>query len=112
MASCDLFPGSAHAGAPKLVAILEEAGVPNGPINSVADAFEEVQAKARGVRFDLPHPLGGTVPMIASPMKFSATPVRRDTPPPTLGQHTDEVLSGMLGYTAERIAALRAAGAL
>jgi crotonobetainyl-CoA:carnitine CoA-transferase CaiB-like acyl-CoA transferase len=94
------------------VAILEEAGVPNGPINSVADAFEEVQAKARGVRFDLPHPLSGTVPMIASPMKFSATPVRQDTPPPTLGQHTDEVLRSLLGMTAERIAALRAAGAL
>ncbi|MBL8383981.1 MAG: CoA transferase [Burkholderiales bacterium] len=94
------------------VAILEEAGVPNGPINSIAEAFEEEQVKARGVKFDLPHPLAGSVPMIASPMKFSATPARQDVPPPTLGQHTEAVLGELLGYDAGRIAQLRAAGAL
>ncbi|MFN0162319.1 MAG: CaiB/BaiF CoA transferase family protein [Burkholderiales bacterium] len=92
------------------VAILEEAGVPNGPINSIAEAFAEEQAVARGARFDLKHPFG-TTPMIASPMKFSATPVRQDTPPPTLGQHTEEVL-GSLGLTQEKIAQLRKAGAI
>jgi crotonobetainyl-CoA:carnitine CoA-transferase CaiB-like acyl-CoA transferase len=94
------------------VSILEEAGVPNGPINSIAEAFEEEQVKARGVKFDLPHPKGGSVPMISSPMKFSATPLNQDTAPPTLGQHTEAVLGAMLGYSAEKIAQLRAAGAL
>lgn len=94
------------------VAILEEAGVPNGPINSIAEAFEEEQVKARGVRFDLPHPKGGTVPMISSPMKFSATPLVQDTAPPTLGQHTEAVLSGILGLDAAGIAKLREAGAI
>ncbi|MBL8376304.1 MAG: CoA transferase [Burkholderiales bacterium] len=92
------------------VVILEEAGVPNGPINSIEEAFAEEQAIARGARFDLPHPFG-TTPMIASPMKFSATPVRQDTPPPTLGQHTDEIL-GAIGMSAEKIAQLRKAGAI
>ena len=94
------------------VAILEAAGVPNGPINSIAEAFNEEQVKARGIRFNLPHPTGGTTPMIASPMKFSATPARQDVPPPLLGQHTDEVLGSILGYDAARIALLRERGAL
>jgi crotonobetainyl-CoA:carnitine CoA-transferase CaiB-like acyl-CoA transferase len=92
------------------VALLEEAGVPNGPINTIEQAFAEEQALARGARFDLQHPFG-TTPMIASPMKFSATPVKQDVPPPTLGQHTGEIL-GRLGMSAERIAALRARGAI
>ncbi len=94
------------------VAILEEAGVPNGPINSIAEAFEEEQVKARGVKFDLPHPSGGSVPMISSPMKFSATPLEQKTPPPTLGQHTDAVLGQILGKDAEAIRRLREAGAI
>jgi crotonobetainyl-CoA:carnitine CoA-transferase CaiB-like acyl-CoA transferase len=94
------------------VAILEEAGVPNGPINSIAEAFEEEQVKARGVKFDLPHPKGGTVPMISSPMKFSATPLVQDAAPPTLGQHTEAVLGGILGLDAAGIAKLREAGAI
>ncbi len=94
------------------VAILEEAGVPNGPINTIAEAFEEEQVKARGVRFDLPHPLGGSAPMISSPMKFSATPLNQDTAPPTLGQHTEAILTGILGKNAEAIAKLRESGAI
>ena len=94
------------------VAILEQAGVPNGPINSIAEAFEEEQVKARGVKFDLPHPSGGSVPMIASPMKFSATPLELKTPPPTLGQHTDAVLGEILGKDADAIKQLREAGAI
>ena len=94
------------------VALLEEAGVPNGPINNIAQAFAEEQTLARGTRFDLPHPKGGTAPLIASPMKFSATPLEHKVPPPTLGQHSDEILSKLLGYGAEKIAELRAAGAL
>ncbi len=94
------------------VAILEQAGVPNGPINSIAEAFEEEQVKARGMKFDLPHPTGGRVPMIASPMKFSATPLEQITPPPMLGQHTDAVLGRILGRDADAIKRLREAGAI
>ena len=94
------------------VAILEQAGVPNGPINSIAEAFEEEQVKARGVKFDLPHPSGGSVPMISSPMKFSATPLLQITPPPMLGQHTDAVLGQILGRDADAIKRLRDAGAI
>ena len=94
------------------VAILEQAGVPNGPINSIAEAFEEGQVKARGMQFDLPHPSGGSVPMISSPMKFSGTPLEQITPPPLLGQHTDSVLGQILGRDAEAIKRLREAGAI
>jgi len=94
------------------VDILEKAGVPNGPINNIAQAFEEPQTIARGTRIDLPHPKGGKAPLIASPMKFSATPIKYEVPPPTLGQHSDAILSGLLGYSAEKIAELKAAGAL
>lgn len=89
------------------VALLEDAGVPNGPINSIHEAFGEEQVKARGLRFDLPHPTAGTVPQIASPMRFSATDLRFETPPPTLGQHTEAILQE-LGLTADAIARLRA----
>jgi crotonobetainyl-CoA:carnitine CoA-transferase CaiB-like acyl-CoA transferase len=94
------------------VDILEKAGVPNGPINSIAQAFDEPQTIARGTRIDLPHPKGGKAPLIASPMKFSATPVEHKAAPPTLGQHSEEILGGLLGYGPEKIAELRAAGAL
>ena len=94
------------------VEVLEQAGVPNGPINSIAQAFDEEQVRDRGMRFDLPHPTGDNVPMIASPMKFSATPLAHNTPPPTLGQHTDEILAAALNLNAAKIAELRAAGVI
>ena len=90
------------------VDMLEAAGVPNGPINNIRQVFEEPQAIARGLRFDLPHPTAGSVPLVASPMRFSATPVEQKLPPPTLGQHTDEVLRDVLGLDASAIAELRA----
>ena len=99
-------------GTAQWVEALEAAGVPNGPINSIAQAFVEPQAVARGVRFDLPHPTGGTTPMISSPMKFSGTPLKLATPPPTLGQHTEAILQSKLGLSTERIAQLRAAGVI
>jgi crotonobetainyl-CoA:carnitine CoA-transferase CaiB-like acyl-CoA transferase len=92
------------------VAALEAAGVPNGPINDLAQVFEEPQVVARGLRIDLPHPTAGSVPMVASPMRFSGTPIEYHRPPPTLGQHTAEVLSQQLGLDAARIAKLREDG--
>ena len=89
---------------------LEAAGVPCGPINNLDEVFEDPQVVARGMRIDLPHPSGGKVKLVGSPMKLSATPPAYDMPPPLLGQHTAEVLQGMLGYTEERIAGLRGKG--
>jgi crotonobetainyl-CoA:carnitine CoA-transferase CaiB-like acyl-CoA transferase len=92
--------------------LLEAAGVPNGPINDVAQVFDEPQVKARGVRIELDHAAAGQLPVVASPMRFSGTPVEYRLAPPLLGQHTAEVLRGLLGKSDAEIARLRAAGVI
>jgi len=92
--------------------LLEAAGVPNGPINDVARVFEEPQVKARGVRVELDHPAAGKLPTVASPMRFSGTPLEHRLAPPLLGQHTEEILRERLGRSAAQIAALRAEGVI
>jgi formyl-CoA transferase len=91
---------------------LEAAGVPNGPINDLQQVFEEPQVIARGMRIELEHPVAGKVPLIASPMKFLGTPLEHAAPPPTLGQHTNEILRGVLGMDAAAIEKLRADGVI
>jgi formyl-CoA transferase len=86
---------------------LELVGVPCGPINTIAQAIDDPQTLARGLRFDLPHPLGGQVPMMGTPIKMSASGVGTEIPPPTLGQHTDEILKGLVGLDAAAIDLLR-----
>ena len=90
------------------LALLEAAGVPNGPINDLRQVFEEPQVKARGIRLELDHPAAGKLPSVASPMRFSGTPLEFRLAPPLLGQHTDEVLKGLLGKSDAEIAKLRA----
>ena len=92
--------------------LLEAAGIPNGPINDVAQVFEEPQVKARGVKIELDHPAAGTLPLVASPMRFSATPVEYRLAPPLLGQHTEEILHGLLGKDTGQIAGLRDKGVI
>jgi crotonobetainyl-CoA:carnitine CoA-transferase CaiB-like acyl-CoA transferase len=75
------------------VALLEPIGVPVGPINDLAQVFSHGQVQSRGMQMELPHPLAGSVPSVASPIRMSATPPRYEAAPPTLGQHTHEVLS-------------------
>ena len=94
------------------VEALEAAGVPNGPINTIEQVFAEPQAVACGLRIELAHPLAGKVSLVRSPMRFSATPIEHERPPPLLGEHTDEVLRGVLGMKPEEIAKLRADGAV
>jgi crotonobetainyl-CoA:carnitine CoA-transferase CaiB-like acyl-CoA transferase len=92
--------------------LLESAGVPNGPINNLAQVFEEPQVKARGVKIELDHAAAGKLPLVGSPMRFSATPIEYRLAPPLLGEHTDQVLSEMLGLSAHQIAKLRRDGAI
>jgi crotonobetainyl-CoA:carnitine CoA-transferase CaiB-like acyl-CoA transferase len=94
------------------VEALESAGVPNGPINNIQQVFEEPQVVARGMKLDMPHPTAGRCSLVASPMRFSATPIEYRGAPPTLGQHTEEVLRGMLGMSDADIAQLRSAKAI
>ena len=86
---------------------LEAAGVPAGPINGFDEAFADPQIVHRQMRFDLPHTSAGTVPQVANPVKFSATPVQYDRAPPLLGEHTEEVLKERLGFDDERLSQLR-----
>lgn len=94
------------------LAALNAANVPCGAINDIGQAFAEPQVRHRGLRIDLAHPLAGTVPLVANPINLSRTPLEYRLAPPLLGQHTDEVLSERLGYTAERIAKLRTVRAI
>ena len=79
------------------IALLEAAGVPCGPINRLPEVFADPQVQARGLRIDLPHPAFGSVPLVANPIRLSATPVQYRQAPPTLGEHTEAVLADWLG---------------
>ena len=92
-----------------LIAALDQAGVPCGAINSVAEVFEDPQVKARGLLQQVPHPSGTPVPIVRSPMRFTEAELPQATAPPLLGQHGDEILRD-LGYDAAAIQALRSAG--
>jgi crotonobetainyl-CoA:carnitine CoA-transferase CaiB-like acyl-CoA transferase len=94
------------------IAALEDAGVPCGPINDLAQVFGDPQVRERGMAIEVPHPLSGTVPLVASPIRLSATPVAYHRPPPTLGQHTGEVLAEILGLEESEIAGLRSSGVI
>ncbi|MFO0453944.1 MAG: CoA transferase, partial [Pseudomonadota bacterium] len=89
---------------------LTAAGVPCGPINDLAQVFDEPQVKHRAMRFELPHPLSGTVPQVRNPVVYSRSRLEYRDPPPLLGQHTDDVLQAELGLSGDEIAALRARG--
>ena len=94
------------------LAALEAVGVPCGPINRLDQVFADPQVQARRMRFDLPHPLSGTVPQVANPLNFSATPVTYTQAPPLLGEHTEAVLAERLGLSKESLADLAARGVI
>ena len=89
---------------------LENASVPCGPINTIADVFADPQVQARGMRLELHHPILGAVPSVASPIKYSETQISYVRAAPMLGEHTDEVLRDLLGVTLEEIARMRKRG--
>jgi crotonobetainyl-CoA:carnitine CoA-transferase CaiB-like acyl-CoA transferase len=88
---------------------LEREGVPCSPINRLDEVFADPQVRSRGMTITMPHPAAGGEPiaLIANPIKFSETPVEYRHAPPTLGQHTEEVLTELLGLSTTAIAALR-----
>lgn len=87
-------------------------GVPIGAINSIAQALDEPQVKARNMLVTIPHPLKGDFVTVGSPIKMSGTPVEYLRPAPMLGEHTDEVLKRQLGLDEERLAQLKASGVI
>jgi crotonobetainyl-CoA:carnitine CoA-transferase CaiB-like acyl-CoA transferase len=93
------------------VAALDTAGVPAGPINSVPEVFEDPQVKHRRMLIDVAHPLSGTVPQVASPMRFTAAPLVQDRAPPLLGEHTVDILRD-IGIGDAEIERLKAGGAV
>lgn len=83
--------------------LLRRANLVAGPINTLGEALADPQASARGIVKHVKHISGGTVPLVASPMRMSSTPLDRYIAPPTCGQHTDEVLSELLGMCLDDI---------
>ena len=94
---------------------LEELKIGCGPINTLKQVFADPHVQARGVVVEMPHaslPQGGTVKVIANPVRLSETPADYRLPPPVLGQHTDEVLKQALGLDDGRLAELRGKGVI
>lgn len=90
--------------------VLEGVGVPCGPINDLAQVFDDPHVAARGLLQKLPHPAVGEVPSVSNPIRLSESPVEYRRAPPALGQHTEEILRDLAGLGPEEIAALREKG--
>lgn len=94
------------------IAALETAGVPCGPINDLAEVFQDPQVQARGMQIQMPHPTAGKLALVANPMKLSKTPVRYEQAPPTLSQHTEQCLRELLQFDDKKIAILKSQGVI
>lgn len=93
---------------------LERLKVPCGPVNRIDQVFSDPQVRFRKMRETMPYrsAMGGTVDLIASPIRMSETPVTYRRPPPRLGEQTDEVLRELLGVEDDEIGSLRRAGVI
>lgn len=91
---------------------LEAAKVPCGAINSLGEVFTDPQVQERQMVSTWSHPIQANLKLVSSPIKMSLTPVRQDLPPPMLGQHTAQVLTEVLGWSAERLGQLRVKGVI
>ena len=92
------------------IALLEAANVPCGPINTVGQVFADPQAIARGLMISMVHAAADPVDLVASPVRLTKTPPEYRSAPPLLGQHTDDVLNGVLGLSPDEIKKLRSDG--
>ena len=93
------------------LSILEEHGVPCGPINSIDAVFADPQVQHLGVARAMEHPARGPIKVVATPITMSRTPSSIRTPSPDPGEHTDEIL-GEAGLSVDEIGDLRAKGAI
>ncbi|WP_096203204.1 CaiB/BaiF CoA transferase family protein [Bacillus sp. FJAT-45350] len=82
--------------------LLNENGIPAGPIQNMKDVFNDPQVKERNMVLEMDHPTAGSIKLVGSPLKLSRTPVEIKSHPPVAGEHTDEVLEE-IGYTNEMI---------
>ncbi|GIK37296.1 MAG: hypothetical protein BroJett011_11290 [Chloroflexota bacterium] len=92
------------------LAHLAEIGIPAAPINTVDQVLAHPQVQARGMQVEVNHPTAGPLPLVGSPLHITTTPPQIRYPPPLLGQHTNPILAGLLGYDSAAIAALKAEG--
>nr|WP_155144755.1 CaiB/BaiF CoA-transferase family protein [Roseibium sp. RKSG952] len=99
-----------HKPAADWIRLLEEAGVPCGPVNDLGAVFSDPHTLARNLRITLPHPLSGSVDLIGSPIKMSDTPVQYKAAPPCLGADTGNILHRHLGLGADQLDALASRG--
>jgi len=94
------------------LAVLDELGVPAGPVNDLKEVFEDPQVRSRSMRRTVPHPKSGSLDLVGSPLNFSANPIENYAPPPDLGADTERVLTERLGLSGEDIDALRQQGTI
>jgi crotonobetainyl-CoA:carnitine CoA-transferase CaiB-like acyl-CoA transferase len=93
-----------------LLAGLDDLGIPAARYNELPDVFEDVQVQHRQLKVTIPHPVSGEVSLIASPLAYMSGSPMKYQAPPTIGQHSDEILGGLLNLSSEEIARLRASG--
>lgn len=91
---------------------LVERRIVASPIYRADQVLEDAQVKHRELFFDVPHPTAGTVPLVASPLRMTATPVENYVAPPTIGQHNEDVLTGLLGISEKKLADLKERGVI
>jgi crotonobetainyl-CoA:carnitine CoA-transferase CaiB-like acyl-CoA transferase len=89
---------------------LHQVGIPSGVINSIEDVFNHPQAQERDLKIEIDHPTIGEVSFPGFPYKFSDTPAQLRRPPPLLGEHTEEILVELLGYSPQEVASYREQG--
>jgi crotonobetainyl-CoA:carnitine CoA-transferase CaiB-like acyl-CoA transferase len=99
----------AEAGARSWLAALDAASIPCGPINDIVDAFASAEAEALGMTVEQHHPAWGVIRQVGVPFRLAQTPASVRTPPPALGEQTDQILAE-LGYAATEIADLHRRG--
>ncbi len=92
------------------ISLCESIGLPAAPINDMAGVFDHPQVQARGLVQQVPHPTAGSVPLLSSPLRVGEAEIR--LPPPLLGEHTEEILAGWLGYDQGTLQQLREEGVI
>ncbi|MDP6876141.1 MAG: CoA transferase, partial [Alphaproteobacteria bacterium] len=94
------------------ISLLSGVGIPCGAIQTVGEACESETLKQRGMIWKMQHPTAGEVSNIANPIELTGTPFAAPAPPPILGEHTEDILADLLGFPADKIAALKDQGSI